>query len=165
METDLGERIVQLRREAPSHIVLPAIHLKKEEVGETFHEHLGTPEGLADPHALTSAARQHLRGHFLAADAALTGVNFGVAETGGLVVCTNEGNADLGAHLAPVHIASMGIEKLIPRLDDLGVFLRLLGRSATGQPVTVYTSHFPPSRGRGDPPGAGGQRAQPAAGA
>ena len=141
IDTDLGERIVQLRKETPSHIVLPAIHLKKEEVGETFHEHLGTPRGLADPVALTAAARVHLRAHFLAADAALTGVNFAIAETGGFVVCTNEGNADLGAALAPVHIASMGIEKLIPRVADLPVFLRLLARSATGQPVTVYTSH------------------------
>ncbi|MBV9879585.1 MAG: lactate utilization protein [Gemmatirosa sp.] len=141
IDTDLGERIVQLRGEAPSHIVLPAIHLKKEEVGDTFHDHLGTPAGLADPTALTQAAREHLRAKFLAADAALTGVNFAIAETGGLVVCTNEGNADLGMALAPVHVASLGIEKLIPRASDLGVFLRLLTRSATGQPVTVYSSH------------------------
>jgi L-lactate dehydrogenase complex protein LldF len=120
---------------------MPAIHLKKEEVGATFAEHLGTPQGLADPVALTAAARTHLRDRFLAADAALTGVNFAIAETGGIVVCTNEGNADLGVALAPVHIASMGIEKVIPRLRDLPVFLRLLARSATGQPVTVYTSH------------------------
>jgi L-lactate dehydrogenase complex protein LldF len=142
VDTDLGERIVQLRHEAPSHIVLPAIHLKKEDVGATFHEHLGTEAGLSDPAALAAAARTHLRERFLAADAALTGVNFAVAETGALVVCTNEGNADLGAAIAPVHIASMGIEKVIPRLEDLGVFLRLLARSATGQPVTVYTSHI-----------------------
>lgn len=142
VDTDLGERIVQLRDEPPSHIVLPAIHLKKEEIGETFHEHLGTPEGLSDPTALTEAARQHLRTHFLAADAALTGVNFAIAETGGVVVCTNEGNADLGTALAPIHVASMGIEKVIPQAADLPVFLRLLTRSATGQPLTVYTSHI-----------------------
>jgi len=142
VDTDLGERIVQLRREPPSHIVMPAIHLKKEDVGATFHEHLGTDAGLSDPVALAAAAREHLRQRFLAADAALTGVNFAVAESGALVVCTNEGNADLGAALAPVHIACTGIEKVIPRLEDLGVFLRLLARSATGQPVTVYTSHF-----------------------
>jgi L-lactate dehydrogenase complex protein LldF len=141
IDTDLGERIVQLRGEGPSHIVLPAIHLKKEEVGETFHEHLGTPAGLADPSALAAAAREHLRAHFLAADATLTGMNFAVAESGGFVVCTNEGNADLGMALAPVHIASVGIEKVIPRVDDLPVFLRLLARSATGQAVTVYTTH------------------------
>lgn len=141
IDTDLGERIVQLRGEAPSHIVMPAIHLKKEEIGETFHEHLATPAGLSDPVALTAAARAHLRARFLAADATLTGVNFAIAETGGLVVCTNEGNADLGMALAPLHIAAMGIEKVIPHLVDLGVFLRLLARSATGQPLTVYTSH------------------------
>lgn len=142
VDTDLGERIVQLRNEAPSHIVLPAIHLKKEEVGDTFYEHLGTPAGLADPIALTAAARTHLRERFLAADATLTGVNFAIAETGGIVICTNEGNADIGSAVAPVHIASMGIEKIIPRVQDLPVFLRLLARSATGQPITVYTSHI-----------------------
>ncbi|MEP7383402.1 MAG: lactate utilization protein B [Gemmatimonadota bacterium] len=142
IDTDLGERIVQLRGEPPSHIVMPAIHLKKEEIGATFHALLGTPAGLADPDALTAAARVHLRERFLSADAALTGVNFGIAETGGIVVCTNEGNADLGTALAPVHIASMGIEKLIPRARDLGVFLRLLARSATGQASTVYASHM-----------------------
>jgi L-lactate dehydrogenase complex protein LldF len=142
VDTDLGERIVQLRREPPSHLVLPAIHLKKEEVGTLFHEQLGTEAGMSDPAQLAEAARQHLRMAFLTADAALTGINFAIAETGGLVVCTNEGNADLGVHLAPLHIASMGIEKVIPRLDDLGVFLRLLARSATGQPITAYTSFF-----------------------
>src|SRR5262249_15413480 len=85
--------------------------------------------------------REHLRERFLTADAALTGANFAIAETGGIVICTNEGNADLGMALAPVHVASVGIEKLVPRADDLGVFLRLLARSGTGQPLTVYTSH------------------------
>ena len=141
IDSDLGERIVQLRGEGPSHIVMPAIHLKRAEVGETFHEHLGTPAGLSDPPALTVAAREHLRGKFLAADATLTGMNFAIAETGGFVVCTNEGNADLGMALAPVHIASVGIEKVIPRVQDLPVFLRLLARSATGQALTVYTTH------------------------
>ena len=141
VDTDLGERIVQFRDEVPSHIVLPAIHLKKEDVGETFHQHLGTPKGNKDPQ-LTEAARQHLRGYFLAADVAITGVNFAVAETGEFVVCTNEGNADMGAHLAKVHIACMGIEKIIPKRKDLGVFLRLLARSATGQLITTYSSHF-----------------------
>lgn len=142
VDTDLGERIVQLREEPPSHIVLPAIHIKKEEVGECFHEHLGTDEGASDPAYLTEAARQHLREQFLNADAGITGVNFAIAETGGFVVCTNEGNADLGVSLPPLHIACMGIEKLVPRAKDLGVFLRLLARSATGQPVTTYSSHF-----------------------
>lgn len=142
IDTDLGERIVQLAKEPPSHIVLPCIHKKKEEIGELFHEHLGTPAGNADPQFLTAAARLHLRKEFLQADAAITGVNFAVAETGEMVVCTNEGNADMGAHLANVHIACMGIEKIIPQRKHLGVFLRLLARSATGQPITTYSSHF-----------------------
>ena len=149
-DTDLGERIVQLAGMAPSHIVMPAIHLKQEEVGELFHRLLGTPEGLSDPTKLTEAARHHLRERFLAADAALTGVNFGVAETGGIVVVTNEGNADLGITLAPLHIASMGIEKLVPRLEDLGVILRLLARSATGQPLSTYTTHVHAPRPGGE---------------
>lgn len=142
IDTDLGERIVQLRHEPPSHIVLPAIHLKKEDVSETFHEHLGTEKGNNNPQYLTEAARIHLRDTFLTRKVALTGVNFAVAETGEIVVCTNEGNADMGAHLADVHIACMGFEKLIPQRKHLGVFLRLLARSATGQPITTFSSHF-----------------------
>jgi len=142
VDTDLGERIVQLRKETPSHIVLPAIHIKKEEVGECFHEHLGTKKGASDPKYLAEAARHHLRERFCRADAGLTGVNFAIAETGGIVICTNEGNADLGVSLPKLHIACMGFEKLIPRAADLGVFLRLLARSATGQPITTYSSHF-----------------------
>jgi L-lactate dehydrogenase complex protein LldF len=142
IDTDLGERIVQLINQPPSHIVLPAIHIKKEEVGEIFHQHLGTEAGASDPQYLTHAARLHLREKFLAADIGITGVNFAIAETGAIVVCTNEGNADLGAHLAKVHIACMGIEKLIPRTEHLAVFLRLLARNATGQNITTYSSHF-----------------------
>lgn len=142
VDTDLGERIVQLRNEPPSHIVLPAIHLKKEDVGETFHQKLGTEKGASDPKYLAEVARHHLRENFLTAEAALTGVNFAVADTGSITVCTNEGNADLGVHLAKIHIASFGMEKIIPRFQDLGVFTRLLGRNATGQPVTAFTSHF-----------------------
>jgi L-lactate dehydrogenase complex protein LldF len=142
IDSDLGERIVQLRKEPPSHIVLPAIHLKKEDVSETFHEHLGTEEGNNDPQYLTEAARLHLRDTFLTRKVALTGVNFAVAETGEFVVCTNEGNADMGVHLADVHIACMGFEKIIPQRKHLGVFLRLLARSATGQPITTFSSHF-----------------------
>jgi len=149
IDTDLGERIIQLREEAPSHVVLPAIHLKKEDVGDTFHQHLGTEKGNNDPQQLTEAARQHLREKFLAGEVAISGVNFAVAETGSVVVCTNEGNADLGVNLAQVHIACMGMEKLIPRLTDLSVFTRILTRSATGQPITTYTSHFTrPAEGR-----------------
>jgi L-lactate dehydrogenase complex protein LldF len=142
IDSDLGERIVQLAGEPPSHIVLPCIHKKKEEIGEIFHQNLGTAAGISDPQFLTETARQHLREVFLTRRAALTGVNFAVAETGEFVVCTNEGNADMGAHLADIHIASMGIEKLIPERKHLGVFLRLLTRSATGQPITTYSSHF-----------------------
>jgi len=148
IDTDLGERIVQLAKEPPSHIVLPAIHKTKEEVDELFQEHLGTKPSNGNPEYLTNEARKHLRDKFIKADAAITGVNFAVAETGGFVVCTNEGNADMGAHLAPVHIACMGIEKIIPKEAHLGVFLRLLARSATGQPITTYSSHFnKPSEG------------------
>lgn len=142
VDTDLGERIVQFRKETPSHIVLPAIHLKKEDVAKTFHEKIGTDENNSDPTYLTRAAREHLREKFLNADAGITGVNFAIAQTGGVVVCTNEGNADMGANLPKLHIACMGIEKTIPRLEDLSVFTRLLARSATGQPITSYTSHF-----------------------
>jgi L-lactate dehydrogenase complex protein LldF len=142
IDTDLGERIVQLAEEHPSHIVLPCIHKKKEEIGQLFHKHLGTPEGSSDPVLLTGAARIHLRQHFLTSKVAITGVNFAIAETGEIVVCTNEGNADLGVQLSDMHIACMGIEKIIPRRSDLGVFLRLLARSATGQPITTYSSHF-----------------------
>jgi len=142
VDTDLGERIVQFREEPPSHIVLPAIHIKKEEIGELFHEKLGTAKGASDPKYLTEAARGHLREKFLAAQAGITGVNFAVADTGAVVVCTNEGNADMGTALPPLHIACMGLEKIVPRAEDLGVFLRLLARSATGQPVTTYSTHF-----------------------
>ncbi len=142
IDTDLGEWIVQLRNEPPSHIVLPAIHIKREEVGELFHEKIGTEKGASDPPYLAGAARKELRKAFMEADAGITGVNFAIAETGGFVVCTNEGNADLGASLPKVHIACMGIEKLIPQAKHLGVFLRLLARSATGQPITTYSSHF-----------------------
>jgi L-lactate dehydrogenase complex protein LldF len=142
IDSDLGERIVQLAKEPPSHLVLPCIHKKKGEIGDLFHEFLGTPAHMDDPQKLTEAARQHLRDTFLTRKVALTGVNFAIAETGEFVVCTNEGNADMGAHLSTLHIASMGIEKVIPQRKHLGVFLRLLTRSATGQPITTYSSHF-----------------------
>ena len=125
INSDLGEYIQQIDNEPPSHIVLPCIHKKKEEIGELFHEHLGTEKGLSDPTLLTRVARNHLRNVFMTRRAALTGVNFAVAETGEYVVCTNEGNADMGAHLCEVQIASMGLEKIIPERKHLGVFLRL----------------------------------------
>lgn len=142
VESDLGERILQLMNEPPSHIVMPAIHLKRQEVGKLFEDKLHTEKDNSDPTYLTRAARQHLRNEFLTAGASMTGANFGVAETGDVVVCTNEGNADMGTSLPKVHIVSMGIEKIIPDHRALSVYTRLLARSATGQPVTTYTSHF-----------------------
>lgn len=142
IDTDLGERIVQLRHEPPSHIVMPAIHLRRDEVGALFAKEMGSPAGLDDPDELTAVARRDLRPRFLAAEAGLTGINFAIAETGTFVVVTNEGNADLGTALPKLHIASVGLEKIIPRQQDLAPFLRLLARSATGQPISAYTSHF-----------------------
>ncbi|HFU76434.1 MAG TPA: iron-sulfur cluster-binding protein [Arcobacter sp.] len=142
IDTDLGERIIQLNNEPPSHIVLPAIHLKKEEVSDIFHTHMGTQKNNYDPTYLTHEARKDLRKRFEEADVGITGVNFAIASTGGFVVCTNEGNADMGTSLPKTHIASMGIEKIIPNKKSLGVFIRLLARSATGQNITTYTSHF-----------------------
>lgn len=142
VESDLGERIIQFMNVPPSHIVMPAIHIKRQEVGKLFEEVLHTEKGNSDPTYLTRAARAHLRNEFLTADVGMTGANFGVAETGDIVVCTNEGNADMGTSLPKVHIVSMGLEKLIPNHKSLSVYTRLLARSATGQPVTSYTSHF-----------------------
>jgi len=142
LDSDLGEYILQLRKETPSHIVLPAIHLKRQDVSETFHEHLNTEKGNYDPQYLAGTARHYLRDRFIEAELAITGVNFAIAESGGFVVCTNEGNADMGVHSANIHIACMGIEKIIPKAEHLGVFLRLLTRSATGQPITTFSSHF-----------------------
>ncbi|WP_029904306.1 lactate utilization protein B [Prevotella sp. 10(H)] len=142
VESDLGERILQLMHEPPSHIVMPAIHLKREQVGKLFEEKLHTEKDNSDPTYLTRAARKYLRSEFLTADASMTGANFGVAETGDVVVCTNEGNADMGTSLPKIHIVSMGLEKVIPNQKALSIYTRLLARSATGQPVTTYTSHF-----------------------
>ena len=142
VDTDLGERIVQLRHEPPSHIVMPAIHLRREEVGALFAEKMGSAPSLDDPDELTAVARKDLRKRFLAAEAGLTGVNFAVAENGTFVIVTNEGNADLGTALPKLHIASVGLEKIVPKQSDLAPFLRLLARSATGQAISTYTSHF-----------------------
>lgn len=142
IESDLGERILQLIHEPPSHIVMPAIHLKREVIGKLFEEKFGSEKGNSDPTYLTHTARKQLRNDFLTADASMTGANFGIAETGDIVVCTNEGNADMGTSLAKLHIVSMGMEKVIPDYKSLSVYTRLLARSATGQPVTTYTSHY-----------------------
>jgi L-lactate dehydrogenase complex protein LldF len=138
IETDLGEYIVQLRHERPSHIITPAAHLKKEQVAELFHEKLGIPYTVDIP-TLTATARKVLREVFLTADIGFSGVNFGIAETGGVCIITNEGNGRMVTTIPPVHIALMGMERIAPNLDDLALLLSLLPRSATGQKLTVYT--------------------------
>lgn len=150
VETDLGERIVQLMKTHPSHIVLPAIHIKRQQVAELFEREMGTEPGNCDPTYLTHAARRNLRKHFVGADAAMTGGNFAVASTGDVVVCTNEGNADMGTSQPRLQIAAFGMEKLVPDLQSLGVFTRLLARSATGQPITTYTTHYRKPRPGGE---------------
>ena len=142
IETDLGERIQQLDDEPPSHIVLPAVHKLRTDVARVFAETLGTDPANSDVHYLAESQRQTTRPDFLAADAGMTGANFAVAETGSVVVCTNEGNADLSVHLPKLYIASIGIEKMLPRIEHLGVFIRMLSRSALGSPITQLTSHF-----------------------
>ena len=150
IESDLGERIQQLDDQPPSHIVFPSIHKTRRDVAELFARTIGTDPGNDDPHFLTEAMRNNARARFLTAGAGMTGGNFAIAETGTFVVCTNEGNADIGAAVPPVHIASIGIEKLIPRAEDMGVFLRLLARSAEGAPLTQYSSHFTGPRKGGE---------------
>ncbi len=142
VETDLGERILQLAHQRPSHIVVPATHLTHDDVGELFEKELHSKKGDHDPTYLTHVARLSLRDEFLTADAGMTGANFGIAETGDIVVCTNEGNADMSTSIPKLQIAAIGLEKIIPDYECLSVFIRLLARSATGQPSTTYTSHF-----------------------
>ncbi|MBI1182361.1 MAG: iron-sulfur cluster-binding protein [Alphaproteobacteria bacterium] len=145
VETDLGEYIIQLRHEKPSHIIAPVIHLSKDQVADTFHaEHpkYGFTERLTERPALVREARAILRERFLKADVGITGANFLVAETGSAVVVTNEGNADLTASLPDTHIVVTGIEKVVPTLADCHTLLRLLPRSATGQDITAYVSFF-----------------------
>lgn len=138
VETDLGEYIVQLRNERPSHIITPAVHLRRHEVGQLFHEKLGVPY-TDDIPTMTNTARKVLREVFLTADVGVSGVNFGVAETGGICIVTNEGNGRMVTSLPPVHIALMGMERLVRNFDDLALLLSLLPRSATGQKLSVYT--------------------------
>jgi L-lactate dehydrogenase complex protein LldF len=138
IETDLGEYIIQLRHEKPSHIITPAAHLRRNDVGELFHEKLDIPY-TEDIPTLTDTARKVLRQVFLTADVGISGVNFGVAETGTLTIVTNEGNGRMVTTLPPVHIALMGMERLVRNLDDLALMLSLLPRSATGQKLSVYT--------------------------
>lgn len=143
METDLGERIQQLDNQEPSHMVVPAVHKLRDDVATLFGRTIGTDPENSDIHYLAESQRMHTRPYFTRARVAgMTGCNFAVAETGTVVVCTNEGNADLSANVPDLHIASIGIEKLIPTMADLGVFIRMLSRSALGSPITQYTSHF-----------------------
>src|SRR6266496_533621 len=139
VETDLGEYIIQLAHETPSHIIVPAIHKTKKQISELFTEELGTAP-TDDVAKLTSTARTELRARFAAADIGISGVNFGIAETGTILILENEGNIRLTTSLPAVHIAVMGIEKVIPRFADIDVFLKLLPRSGTGQRLTTYQS-------------------------
>lgn len=152
VETDLGEYIVQLSGEPPFHIVTPAFHKSKEEVSQLFSDHLGT-EPTDDVGEMTLTARRVLREQFLQADMGISGVNFGIAETGTLVVVENEGNARLSTSLPRIHVALMGIEKVLPRARDLAVFLKLLTRSATGQKITSYINLISGPRREGETDG------------
>jgi len=138
VETDLGEYIVQLRKERPSHIITPALHLRRQDVGQLFHEKLGIPY-TEDIPTLTDTARKELREVFLTADIGISGANFAVAETGGICLVTNEGNGRMVTTLPPIHIALIGMERVVRDLNDLALMLSLLPRSATGQKISVYT--------------------------
>ncbi len=143
VETDLGEYIIQLRKEPPSHIIAPAIHLSKQQVAETFREkHTGrtADRSLESPRVMLDEAREELRGKFLGADVGLSGANMLIAETGSIVTVSNEGNIELTCGLPRVHIAMASIEKIVPTLEDAATILRVLARSATGQDMSVYTS-------------------------
>ena len=139
IETDLGEYIIQLAGERPSHIIAPAIHKTKGQVAELFSRelHRRVP---ADPEELTRVARVELREKFLQAEMGITGANFAVADTGTLVLVTNEGNGRMVTSLPRIHVALMGIEKVVPSMTDLAVFLSILARSATGQKLSSYTT-------------------------
>ena len=153
LETDLGEYIIQLRGEAPSHIIAPAAHLSKQDVEENFreaHTHLDNARAFPDARSLVREAREVLRGKYFEAHVGITGANMLIAETGQGAIVTNEGNGDLTQLLPDVHIAVTSIEKVLPTLDDASTILRLLARSATGQKASVYTTFFRGGRRRGD---------------
>jgi len=153
VETDLGEYIIQLRHEPPSHIIAPAIHLVKEQVADTFrgaHGALDPARPLTEPRQLCDEARDVLRPQFLAADVGITGANFLVAETGSSIIVTNEGNGDLTQTLPRVHIVMASLEKVVPTLEDATTLLRLLARSATGQEFSTYTTVSTGPRRAGD---------------
>jgi L-lactate dehydrogenase complex protein LldF len=140
VETDLGEYIIQLAHERPSHIIAPAIHKTKGQVADLFARELKRPNVPADPEVLTAIARAELREKFLQADLGITGANFAVADTGTVVLVTNEGNGRMVTTLPRVHVAVMGVEKVVPSMTDLAVFLAILAKSATGQKLSVYTT-------------------------
>ncbi len=153
LESDLGEYIIQLAGEAPSHIVMPCIHKNKAEIGALFADRIAGQGYTENVDELTAAARRELRGAFAAADAGISGVNFAVAETGTLVLIENEGNGRLSTTLPPLHIAVTGIEKVLERLDDVPPLLSLLSRSATGQPITTYVNMISGPRRPGEKDG------------
>jgi L-lactate dehydrogenase complex protein LldF len=156
VETDLGEYIIQLRDEPPSHIIAPAVHLTKAQVEEDFrrvHTSLAPDRDLSEPVSLLNEARGVLRERFLAADIGITGANFLIAETGTSVIVTNEGNGDLTQILPRVHIVLASVEKITPTLNDASQILRLLARSATGQDMSAYTTFSSGPRREGDPDG------------
>lgn len=142
IETDLGERIQQLDDQPPGHIVGPSIHKTTKDVANLFAKNYGSDANNEDPAYLAGVMRDNTRPEILNAHAGMTGANFVVAETGAVIVATNEGNADLSANTPPLHIVSVGIEKLVPNMESLAVFIRLLTRSATGEAITQYTSTF-----------------------
>lgn len=151
LETDLGEFVVQIDGDHPSHIVAPIIHKSRRDVARLFQEKLAaTDDDVVDVPQMTAFARRRLRAGFLKADMGISGGNFGVAETGSLCICTNEGNGRLTTTVPRVHVALMGIERLVPTLADLGVMLQVLGRSATGQKLTVYSNIITGPRRRDD---------------
>lgn len=152
VESDLGEFIVQLRKEPPYHIVFPAMHLSRGEVGELFHDELAA-ERTDDPEALTLIARRVLRRKYVAADAGITGANFAVAETGMISITENEGNARLGAALPRCVITLVGIEKVLPKLEDLALFLPLLATAGAGQLLTGYNTLYGGPRAPGESDG------------
>jgi len=152
IETDLGEFIVQLDHDRPSHIVTPIIHKNRKVVAAAMAREIGV-EYTEDPETLTMHARRYLRDVFRRCDLGVSGVNFAVAETGTICICTNEGNGRLSTTRPKVHVALMGIEKVIPRMADLAVFLKILARSSTGQPITVYTSLINGPKRPADPDG------------
>jgi len=153
VETDLGEFIVQLRGEAPGHIITPAIHLLREDVAKTFTSELNVAHS-TDVAEMTETARRVMRKDFLSAEVGISGVNFGVAETGTVCIVTNEGNGRMVSTIPPVHIALMGIERLVPSLENLAILLQVLPRSATGQNLTSYVSLIQRPRADDDPDGA-----------